>query len=145
MAVVASAVAVAVASVTGATAGPAVAHSASLPRYEYRFAFSRITFVDVLFVDSVVVVVFVLFWFVLEIFGAVLYVLNFAKTSGSCFVSLSSAAAAAAAAAWGALDDTFLLVRCSFAFAYSLRISTCISLGALVSIIYFRDTVSKYL
>lgn len=143
MAVVASAVAVAVASVTGATAGPAVAHSASLPRYEYRFAFSRITFVDVLFVGSVVVVVFVLFWFVLEIFGAVLYVLNFAKTSGSCFVSLSLSADWAAA--WGALDDTFLLVRCSFAFANSLRISTCISLGALVSIIYFRDTVSKYL
>ena len=135
---------VAVASVAGATAGPVVAHSSSLPRYEYRFAFSRITFVDVLFVGSDVdVVVFVLFWFVLEIFGAVLYVLNFAKTSGSCFVSLS--AAAAWAAAWGALDDTFLLVRCSFAFANSLRISTCISLGALVSIIYFRDTVSKYL
>ncbi len=34
--------------------------------------------------------------------------------------------------------------RC-FALLYSLRISTCISIGAFVSIIYFLEIVSKYL
>ena len=57
------------------------------------------------------------FWF--ERFDPVLYVLNFANTSvssGSWAVCFD----------WS-LDDTFLLVRLvimSFAFAYSLRIST---------------------
>ena len=79
-------------------------------------------------------------WDALEIFGAVLYDLNFAKTSVSAPSVFS-----VCDGAFDDDDDTFLLVNCSLAFAYSLRISTCISLGALVSIIYFRETVSKYL
>ena len=80
-----------------------------------------------------------------EIFDVVLYDLNFAKTFSSLFFDSDSVSCSGLSPPMVVVAVAGFLVSLSLAFAYSLRISTCISLGEFVSIIYFRETVSKYL
>ena len=150
-------VAVAVAGVAVA-AGARPSKSVILPLYEYRLAFSR----NILFpgvVEAVVAVAVAgvaveavaavvanlcdLSFVVVCKFrlDTVLYDFSFTKTSG---VS-SAAAGVEAAGVEAAVAAAGVLLFRSLALLYSSLISTWISLGAFVSIIYFLEIVSKYL
>ena len=141
-----------------AVAGARPRKSVILPLYEYRLAFSR----NILFVfpgvavaeaeaeaevaEAVLAVanLFDLSFVVVCKFrlDTVLYDFSFTKTSGV------SSAAAVAAVDVGAVATGVAAVAAVFRFLallYSSLISTWISLGAFVSIIYFLEIVSKYL
>ena len=157
-------VAVAVAGVAVA-AGARPSKSVILPLYEYRLAFSRnILFpgvVEAVVAVAVVAVAVAVAGVAVEAVAAVvanlcdlsfvvvckfrldtvLYDFSFTKTSG---VS-SAAAGVEAAGVEAAVAAAGVLLFRSLALLYSSLISTWISLGAFVSIIYFLEIVSKYL
>lgn len=119
--------------------------SSIFPLYEYLFAFSRsITFgfafvfdsgfTNVSFLSVVLSLVFVCVFRLV----ALLYDFSFTKTVDSdSSISVSGVVSRAVSVVVAVVAVT--------AFWYSLLISTWISLGALVSIMYFREIVSKYL
>jgi hypothetical protein len=144
--------------VAGVVAGGArPSKSVILPLYEYRLAFSRnilfpgvaeagveavaaVAGVEVVAVANLCDLSFVVVCkFRLD---TVLYDFSFTKTSG---VSSAAAGAAAGVASVAAVGVAAAAVFRSLALLYSSLISTWISLGAFVSIIYFLEIVSKYL
>ncbi len=145
--------------VAGVVAGGArPSKSVILPLYEYRLAFSRnILFPGVALagvaavaavagVEAVAVANLCDLSFVVVCkfrLDTVLYDFSFTKTSGVSSAAAGAAAGVASVAAVGVAAAA--AVFRSLALLYSSLISTWISLGAFVSIIYFLEIVSKYL